>query len=257
MSSLPRVVVMDWGIGGVDTLQRLRARAAAEWLYLSDSGQPPYGLLTDEALQGRIRAVAATFAPDLLVVACNAASAALLPNLCDCRVAGVIGPGIALTLRQTEPNALVGLLGGRRTIEAGLHARALEAAGRGVLAVVAQPLSAHVEAGRLAGPELEADLLPLVVQVADCDAVLLACTHYPALLPRLSSLLPAMHWLDPVEELVAELAPDLPPLPEGAAPLAPRMMTTGDPHQSERSAALAFGARLGFWEGVTLSRPPV
>ena len=50
MSSLPRVVVMDWGIGGVDTLQRLQARVGAEWLYLSDSGQPPYGLLDDEAL---------------------------------------------------------------------------------------------------------------------------------------------------------------------------------------------------------------
>ena len=253
MSSLPRVVVMDWGIGGVDTLQRLQARVGAEWLYLSDSGQPPYGLLDDEALQARIRAVAATFAPDLLVVACNAASAALVPNLCACRLVGVIEPGIALTLRQTAPGDLVGLLGGRRTIEAGLHAAALEAAGRRTRGLVAQPLSAHVEAGRLVGLELDADLLPLVAALADCNAVLLACTHYPALLPRLLELLPAMRWLDPVEELVEQLAAGLPALGEGIAAALPRMMTTGDPAASERSAALAFGAAFGPWERVALS----
>ena len=225
MSSLPRVVVMDWGIGGVDTLQRLQARVGAEWLYLSDSGQPPYGLLDDEALQARIRAVAATFAPDLLVVACNAASAALVPNLCACRLVGVIEPGIALTLRQTA---------------------------RPTRGLVAQPLSAHVEAGRLVGLELDADLLPLVAALADCDAVLLACTHYPALLPRLGELLPAMRWLDPVEELVEQLAAELPALGEGVAATLPRMMTTGDARASERSAALAFGAAFGPWERVVL-----
>ena len=252
MSSLPRVVVMDWGIGGVDTLQRLQARVGAEWLYLSDSGQPPYGLLDDEALQVRIRAVAATFAPDLLVVACNAASAALVPNLCDCRVAGVIEPGIALTLRQTVPGERIGILGGRRTIEAGLHAAALEAAGRRTRGLVAQPLSAHVEAGRLSGEALDADLLPLVAALADCDAVLLACTHSPALLPRLAELLPAMRWLDPVEELVEQLAAGLPALGEGEAATLPRMMTTGDAQASELAAKLAFGAAFGPWEWVVL-----
>lgn len=253
MSSLPRVVVMDWGIGGVDTLQRLQARVGAEWLYLSDSGQPPYGLLHNEALQARMRAVAATFAPDLLVVACNAASAALVPRLCDCRLVGVIEPGITLTLRQTAPGERIGILGGRRTIEAGLHAAALEAAGRRPRACIAQPLSAHVEAGRLSGEALDADLLPLVAALADCDAVLLACTHYPALLPRLSELLPAMRWLDPVEELVEQLAAGLPALPDGTPSRPPRMLTTGDPRASERSAALAFGAAFGAWERVALS----
>ena len=252
MSALPRVVVMDWGIGGVDTLQRLQARVGAEWLYLSDSGQPPYGLLDDAALQARIRAVAATFAPDLLVVACNAASAALVPNLCACRLVGVIEPGRALTLLQTAPGDLVGLLGGRRTIEAGLHARALEAAGRRTRGLVAQPLSAHVEAGRLAGPELDADLLPLEAALADCDAVLLACTHYPALLPRLAELLPAMRWLDPVEELVEQLATGLPSLGEDDFRRPPRMMTTGDAQASELAAKLAFGAAFGPWERVVL-----
>ena len=253
MSSLPRVVVMDWGIGGVDTLQRLQARVGAEWLYLSDSGQPPYGLLDNEALQARIWAVAATFAPDLLVVACNAASAALVPSLCACRLVGVIEPGIALTLRQTALGERIGILGGRRTIEAGLHARALEAAGRPTRGLVAQPLSAHVEAGRLVGLELDADLLPLVAALADCNAVLLACTHYPALLPRLVELLPAMRWLDPVEELVEQLAAELPALGEGGAAELPRMMTTGDAQASELAAKLAFGAAFGPWERVALS----
>jgi len=253
MSSLPRIVVMDWGIGGVDTLQRLHGRVAADWVYLSDSGQPPYGLLDDEALRARIRAVAEAFAPDLLVVACNAASAALVPNLCACRLAGVIEPGIALTLRQTAPGERIGILGGRRTIDAGLHAEALEAAGRLPVARVAQPLSAHVEAGRLSGAELDTDLLPLVAELAHCDAVLLACTHYPALLPRLRELLPAMRWLDPVEELVDELASALPALGEGEVPRAPQMLTTGDAQASELAAKLAFGAAFGPWERVALS----
>jgi len=252
MSSLPRIVVMDWGIGGVGTLQRLHGRVAADWVYLSDSGQPPYGLLDDEALRARIRAVAEAFAPDLLVVACNAASAALVPNLCACRLVGVIAPGIALTLRQTAPGERIGILGGRRTIEAGLHAAALEAAGRLPLARVAQPLSAHVEAGRLWGAELDADLLPLVAELAHCDAVLLACTHYPALLPRLGELLPAMRWLDPVTELVEEVAAQFERVGDGDVPRAPRMLTTGEAQASELAAKLAFGAAFGPFERVVL-----
>jgi glutamate racemase len=253
MSSLPLIVVMDWGIGGVDTLQRLHGRVAADWVYLSDSGQPPYGLLSDEALQARIRAVAEAFAPDLLVVACNAASAALVPNLCAGRLVGVIAPGIALTLRQTAPGSRIGILGGRRTIEAGLHAEAFALAGRLPVARVAQPLSAHVEAGRLSGAELDADLLPLVAALADCDAVLLACTHYPALLPRLAELLPAMRWLDPVEELVEQLAAVQLVLGEGEVPRAPQMLTTGDAQASELAAKLAFGAAFGPFERVVLT----
>jgi glutamate racemase len=83
--------------------------------------------------------------------------------------------------------------------------------------------------------------------------VLLACTHYPALLPRLRELLPAMRWLDPVEELVEQLAAGLPAFREGEVPLAPRMLTTGDPAASERTATLAFGAAFGPWERVALS----
>jgi glutamate racemase len=238
-----RIGVLDWGIGGIDTLMRLAARLPDRaFVYWSDSGFTPYGKVPAEALAARIREIARRMQCETLVVACNAASTVLASLDLPVPVYGVIAPGIAAALASGVTR--IGILGGDRTIAAGLHARALAAAGRFPIPVAAQPLSAHVEAGRLDGPEVLADILPLADRLADAEAILLACTHYPALRPVFERVLPGRRWLDPVDPLVDDVARAM---AGGSRPATePRLIvgTTGDPEATRTAAWRAFGAAL-------------
>ncbi len=238
-----RIGVLEWGIGGVDALMRLATRLPDRaFVYWSDSGFTPYGKVPAEALAARIREVARRMECTTLVVACNAASTVLGALDLPIPVYGVIAPGIAAAIASGA--ARIGILGGDRTIAAGLHARAFADAGRVPIPVAAQPLSAHVEAGRLDGPEVVADVLAIAGQLADADAILLACTHYPALRPVFERVLPGRLWLDPVDQLVDDVARAM--AGDGSKGNEPRFIvgTTGDPEATRTAAWRAFGAAL-------------
>lgn len=271
---------MDWGIGGLATFAALGERLPhAAIHYLSDSGFTPWGKLEPDGLAERISALASPrLGPhDLLVLACNAASTVMdrlrLPR--DVEVSGVIAPGVALLEREVlRGRRRLAVLGGARTIASGAHrcglgerlSRLVPCPAVSVLELVAQPLSAHVEAGRLDGPALMGDLRPLLAAVQDdgCEAALLACTHYPALLPVLTREAPGIDWLDPVADpdggLIGSIALDgwcehqardpgdtagLGPGPIAPVPRPDRTVTTtGDPESTRRAASAAFGLQL-------------
>jgi glutamate racemase len=235
-----RLGVVDWGIGGLATWQRLRAAMPqVDLVYFSDAGFTPYGKVPETLLHARLAAVVTALGVDAVVIACNAAST-VLDHPLGCDALGIIQPGIRLALAGDA--TVIGVLGGDRTIAARLHRRALEHAGRTIIAVSGQPLSAHVEAGRLSGPLLAADLAPRVAALAPAQATLLACTHYPALLPALKAALPHMQWLDPVEQLVVDA---LVRWPDTQGQGADTFLTSGDPDAMRQAAMLVFGVRLG------------
>lgn len=243
-----RLGVIDWGIGGLDAWRRLRrAMPEHDYVYWSDAGFTPYGKVPADALHERLRAIVESLGADAVVIACNAASTVLDGDL-GAPALGVIDPGVRLALADHDART-IGVLGGDRTIASGLHAAALEAAGRRVVAIAAQPLSAHVEAGRLDGPELLADLAPRVAALAECDATLLACTHYPALAPVFERLAPRMRWLDPVDGLIADAVTRWGDASRASSASTPRagtsiVGTTGDPHSMRSAALSAFGVAL-------------
>ncbi|TNF29682.1 MAG: glutamate racemase [Deltaproteobacteria bacterium] len=249
--SLPattRLGVLDWGIGGVDAFRRLRARyPTLPMTYWSDSGFTPYGKVPAPALAARIAEVAGRMAVTHLVVACNAASTVLDAAPLPVPTVGVIAPGVALALRS--PARILGVVGGERTIASGAWERPLVAAGREVRARVAQPLSAHVEAGRLDGPELERDLADILAPLVGVDALILACTHYPAIAGAFARRLPGVTLLDPVDALLDAVAAW--PLADSGGDGDLRVLTTGDPSATREAARRAFGVDLGPVEGVT------
>jgi glutamate racemase len=231
--------VLDWGIGGYGFVRRLLdGHPRADFVYLSDAGFTPYGQVPARALRARVE-LAARFLAELgashLVVACNAAStvvpeASFPDGLC---VSDVVTYGVAAA--SATPGVL-GIVGGYRTIRSGAYARPLRASGRAVVARVAQPLSAHVERGALSGDRVEADVRRIVAPLRRVDALVLACTHYPAIQPLLARALPGVVMIDPVDALVAAVARA--GLSGGATA---RHFTTGDPVATARAAALAFG----------------
>jgi len=250
----PVIAVLDWGIGGVDALVRLARALPARYVYRSDSGYTPYGKVPTDQLAARIDAVARDLDErhglDALVLACNAASTTLPHLALPFPVVGVIAPGVALVRRAVAAGATrVGIIGGLGTIASGVHLdllRDLEAQGTTFVARPAQPLSAFVEAGHLDGPEVDAEIGALsraLMAEGPLDALLLACTHYPALTPVFARHLPRVGLLDPVDVLI-----------EGAAELGVAswsgtstwvVETSGDPESTRLSALAAFGVSLG------------
>jgi glutamate racemase len=263
------LIVIDWGIGGLDAFARLAERLPTHDLhYLSDSGFTPWGKVEAAALASRITSIATGFAariagqmegpkgPDLaLVIACNAASTVVEQLELPWPVFEVIAPGIALLERERQRGARrLAVLGGSRTIESHAHRLGLavceEAAAdpKALIELVAQPLSAHVEAGRLDGPALLSDLRPLLAELerGGCEAALLACTHYPALLPVLVREAPGVRWLDPVRDPEHGLVEVVVSAVSGTRPGDGRrtFATSGDPAAMQLAARLAFGISL-------------
>lgn len=242
-TALPALAFVDWGVGGFGVVRELFAHAPrASYTYLSDSGFLPYGKVPRGALAARVGAVLHYLAArgvERVVVACNAASTAL-PDVSappGLSVVDVIGAGVALV--RAAKVARVGLVGGRRTVLSRAHATALARHRIDVRARIAQPLSAFVEAGQLDGAEVRAAVHAAASPLRALPAVLLACTHYPALMPHFRATLPGVRLLDPAALAVREALRGAPPR-EGPAVV----LTTGDAAATARSARLAFGVRV-------------
>ncbi len=247
MNTNPCLGVVDWGIGGLGLVQALdQAAPGLPVLYWSDAGATPYGRMRVDELAGRLTAVVDALAErgaTEVVLACNAAStvvgrlgAAAIP------VEGIIEYGLASV--PEELTGQVGVVGGRRTIAAGHYRRGLARRGRVVLSRVAQPLSAHIEAGHTGSPEFRSDLAKILAPLRRVDALVLACTHYPAARRWFAAALPHAQLIDPAERLAVAIAERYPHT-RGSAELGTRrFFTTGDPKSMRRGAARAWGTTL-------------
>lgn len=248
--------ILDWGIGGVDFYARLRqTHPDVPVTYWSDAGVTPYGKQPQAALAARVEDVAVALrrrGVTHLVVACNAASTILdHPRLralgrSGMPLTGVIEP--AITAALADPARAFGVVGGQRTIASQVYRRGLAIGGRVVHQRVAQPLSALVERGEIDGPEVRAEIARIFTPLARVEALILACTHYTALLPPIRALLPDTRIIDPAAATLAfvtrhwHLDRALPPEP------CDMFLTTGDPQAMQRAAQRAFGVAL---PGVT------
>lgn len=243
--SLPaRLGILDWGIGGLGVLRALRRRTRrVPVLYLSDSGFTPYGLLSRSALAARVSTLTqqlVAWGATQVVIACNAASTVLdeLESNSERAVplTGVIAPTLARVPRNLR--GTLGVLGGARTIRSGLYLRGLAGPGRRVVQRIAQPLSAHVEAGSTDGRRCAQDLDRILRPLRSADALVLACTHYPAISQRILERAPHALLIDPAEAVVEQLLSAV-GLPSGSA--ADRIVTTGDARRTRSVASRAWG----------------
>jgi glutamate racemase len=246
--------VLDWGVGGIDFQTRLRARHPdVPVVYWSDSGATPYGKLPREALASRVARVMTALqgrGVTHVVVACNAASTVIghpaLEKL-GVEVCGVIAPAIAATL--ADPARVIGVIGGRRTIASGLYRDGLIAGGRRVISRVAQPLSAMVERGELDSPAVHTELGRILRPLRRVEALVLACTHYTALLGPIRRALPGVRIVDPAAATLAEVERRWCLSGQGQMDM---FLTTGDPQATREAARLAFGVTLPAVQRVAL-----
>ena len=255
MSLPPRLGILDWGIGGLGVLRALRRRTRrVPVLYLSDSGFTPYGLLSRSALAARVSTLTqqlVAWGATHVVIACNAASTVLdeleFSSECAVQLTGVIAPTLARIPRNLR--GTLGVLGGARTIRSGLYLRGLAGPGRRIVQRIAQPLSAHVEAGSTEGKRCARDLDRILHPLRSADALLLACTHYPAISERIQERAPRALLIDPAEAVV-DLLLSSAGLPSG--PAADRLVTTGDARRTRSVATRAWGFDPGPFARVRI-----
>ncbi|MBH3330746.1 glutamate racemase [Pseudomonas oryzihabitans] len=240
------VGVFDSGVGGLSVLAEIRQLLPAETLhYIADCGHIPYGEKTPAFIRERCQLIAARLhaqGAKALVVACNTATVAAVADLRERYPRWpIVGmePAVKPAAAATR-NGRVGVLATTGTLQSAKFAALLDRFALGVQ-VVTQPcpgLVEQVERGDLHGPEtrrlLQGFLEPLLT--AECDTLILGCTHYPFLRPLLAELVPPEIILVDTGAAVARrlqslLARDARLAREPAGPT--RIWTSGEPADLE------------------------
>ncbi len=265
MSDLP-IGMLDSGVGGLSILRQVRALLPAEdVLFLADQAHVPYGPRPLEEVrafsQGIVRFLLDQGAK-LIVVACNTASAAALRHLRSIFPETLfvgMEPAVKPAAEVTRTRK-VGVLATPATFQGELFASVVErfAAGVQVLPQTLPGLVERIEAGDLDGPEtrriLETGIRPLIE--AGVDTLVLACTHYPFVIPLIEEIAgPGVQVIDPapaiarqVRRLLGQHERMAHPARQGAVTL----ISTGSPaHLADMARRLAgvTGASIGaVWQ---------
>jgi glutamate racemase len=183
--------VFDSGVGGLTVLHEcLVTMPNEDFVYLGDHARLPYGPRPLPEIARFAHEIAGYLEREgvkLIVVACNAATSAALPELqasLHVPVVGVIAPEAAAAVRATR-NRKVGLLATQATVTAGRYEALVHTLDAGVRfgAVACPDLVPLIEAGEQTVDAVRAYAAPL--KAAGCDTVILGCTHYPLIRPVL------------------------------------------------------------------------
>ena len=187
------VGVFDSGMGGLTVLHEcLVTMPHEDYVYLGDGARLPYGPkpLPEVARYAReIGAYLEGLGVKLIVVACNTATSAALPELQESLsvpVVGVITPEAHAAVQATR-NRRIGLLATVGTVASGRYealARTLDAGVR--MTSIACPrlvplIESHDPFGEETLDAVREYAEPL--KQAEVDTVILGCTHYPLIRP--------------------------------------------------------------------------
>ncbi|MDI9419164.1 MAG: glutamate racemase [Firmicutes bacterium] len=183
--------IYDSGVGGLTVWLALKRLVKQDLIYYADTAHVPYGEKAREQIlfyshtiisflkQHKVRAV---------VAACNTSSALALPTLrltAGVPLFGVIEPAVREGIAATK-NKRIGLMATVGTVDSGSYQRRFHRHAPDVqlFAQKCPKLVPLVEAGKTAGPEVEAALQQYLEPLlkADIDTLILGCTHYPFLL---------------------------------------------------------------------------
>jgi glutamate racemase len=190
----PRPVgVFDSGVGGLTVLHEcLVTMPHEDFVYLGDHARLPYGPRPLPEIRRFAREIGSYLeAQDvkLVLVACNAATSAALPQLQEelqVAVVGVITPEAHAAVQATR-NRRIGLLATQATVEAGRYAELVRTldAGAELLPVACPRLVPLIESDDPFAAET-ADAVreyAAPLKEAGVDTVILGCTHYPLIRP--------------------------------------------------------------------------
>jgi glutamate racemase len=267
--------VFDSGVGGLSVLRALWRELPDEtFLFLADQAHVPYGPRSLEQVRDFAEGIARFLLDQgvkLIVVACNAASAAALHHL---RVTFPRTPFVGMEpavkpASESTSSGVVGVLATPATFQGALYASVVERFANGVqlLQHTCPGLVNQIEGGRLDAPEtraiLEDALRPMLAR--GIDRIVLGCTHYPFVIPQIESIVgEGVRVIDPAPAVARQARRVLEKagLLQGAikglqSDPATRFLTSGDPQGLERLLFellnIRHQAERVTWDGNSLS----
>ena len=247
--------LFDSGVGGLSILREVRRLLPQEDLwFVADQGHVPYGARPLEQVRSfseEITRFLLSRQARVVVVACNTASAAALRALRQ-QVPEIPFVGMEPAVKpaaEVSRSGVVGVLATPATFQGALFASVVErfASGVRVLQQTVPGLVERIEAGDLASEDtrrmLQTALEPLLSQGA--DTIVLACTHYPFVIPLLRSLVgDSVQVIDPspaiarqVKRVLSEHAVEADPTRRGETVIG----TTGEPDRLRRWVSQMLG----------------
>jgi glutamate racemase len=261
------VGVFDSGMGGLTVLHEcLVTMPSEDFVYLGDGARLPYGPRPLPEIRRFAREIAGWLEGEgvkLILAACNAATSAALPRLQEelsVPVVGVISPEAHAAVQATR-NRRLGLLATQATVEAGRYEELVHALDAGVrLTSVACPrLVPLIESSDPFGPETAEAVREYAAPLkqAECDTVILGCTHYPLIRPifqrvfgrAVTLVLSAEETAREVAETLARKGIENDAGREGAC----RFLTTGDPERFRSTGARFLQLPIERVEHVSLA----
>ncbi len=190
----------DSGVGGLTVVRAVQDLLPGEnVIYLGDTARLPYGSKSPETIrQFADEDVGFLLSKGVkaIVVACNTATAHALPALQEkyrVPMMGVIVPGVEAALEDPEAER-IGIIATRGTVGSHVYQHALATRRTGLMIhAVATPLLVPLIEEDWISEEVTKEVLrkylgPLVDK--GIDTLMLACTHYPLLVPILREILP-------------------------------------------------------------------
>ena len=220
----PRILVFDSGLGGLSIYQAIRQQHDyCHFIYISDNAAFPYGTKTEEQVIARVSEILKPleqhYHPDILVIACNTASALALDAIQDAvsvPVLGVIEPG-AMAARAASHSSDVLVIATDATVQSHAYAAACNQRGLHALEKACPLLVPLVEEGWTNHP-VTAEVIRIYLDELGAEAaqqglrpdtLVLGCTHYPLLRPLIERTVSADIRVIDSAEATAEAAWDL------------------------------------------------
>lgn len=192
MADTRPIGVFDSGVGGLTVLHEcLVTMPNEDFIYLGDHARLPYGPRTSDEVRRFAHEIGRYLERQgvkMVVVACNTATSAALPDLqeeLEVPVVSVIVPEAHAAVQATR-NRAIGLLATELTVASGRYeslVRTLDAGAR--FTAVACPRLVPLIEGESSSDEIVAAVRGYAVPLkeAGCDTVILGCTHYPLIRP--------------------------------------------------------------------------
>lgn len=267
MKNKQAIGIFDSGYGGLTVFKSIfRKLPQYNYIYFGDNARAPYGDHSFETIyQYTLECVEWLFAQGcpLVILACNTASAKALRSIQqhvlpfkypNHRVLGVIRPTAEIVDEFTATKS-VGIMGTRGTVNSESYLMEINKFFPGInVAQQSCPMwvplienNEHQQAGADYFVKKYVDQLLSGNNKIDC--IVLACTHYPLLVPKIKELIPDHINLLAQDDIVADsLAQYLAKHPEIESEISKEghsdFFTSGDPQTFDASASIFFGAEV-------------
>lgn len=256
--------IFDSGYGGLTVFKEIyKALPQYDYIYLGDNARVPYGTRSFETVYEFTKQCVFKLFDEgcnLVILACNTASAKALRSIQQNdlppgkKVLGVIRPTSEVVDQFTNTNK-VGVLATQGTVNSGSYVIEINKFHPEIEVFQhACPLWVPIVENNEMDSEgsqffVQEDLKELLAMSPDMDTILLACTHYPLLLPIIEQFVPKGINIISQGDLVAESLVDYlkrhPEVDEKCSKSGElKFYTTDDPVDFNLKAELFFGRKI-------------